>query len=251
MEGKKSKIPISIDTTLGFAYLNSVNHHSLFLKSALLKKELGKLQKKKLKSNLAKIGNNQMQELLRIEIITNTVHYAETFASLLLAMRKYRRFHKFLLEYKIDEIIDFYTNLPKKKPQYVAKILQYPYPNKFVDNRFHPDLQKTIKQASDELKRLAKFYLELRQFYNSYKHGFRLLTTYPDDTGDDIMTFYFSDKGQLRTMRIVNTRDHVDEALDLCSFIFRFLDNAENIFRQRKLEKKNEFSMTLLSKKSS
>ncbi len=246
------KIPIKLNTALGFAYLHSVNHHLLFIKSRILSKELQKLEKKKTKSGLEKLVNRQEQELIRIEIMATTVHYAEIFASLLLGMKKYRQFHKFLLEYKVSEIIDFYKNLPKRKPQYVAKILQYPYPNKYVDQRLHGDLKKTISDVTIELKKLAKFYLTFRSFYNSYKHGFRIMTFSPGEEPpgdpDEIFTAYFEDPRKLNTMRSVNTRKNVTTALDLCEFIFKFLDNAQNIFEQRVMRKEKQFTINVLHK---
>lgn len=251
MEGKKTKIPIALKTTLGFAYLNSANHQLLFMKSKILKKELEKLQKKKTKSNVDEMANHQFQELIRIEILTNTVHYAEIFASILLGMSKYKAFHKFLLDYNVNEIIDFYTNIPKRKPQYIAKILQYPYPNKYVDKRLHADLNSTINDARKELKELAKFYLSFRVFYNSYKHGFRLLTTWPEDDFKSILTWYFHESDKLNSGKAIRTIDHVDSALSLCEFIFRFLENAEDHFSQRHMQKKNELTINLWRKRTS
>ena len=249
MEGTKTKVPISLKTAMGFAYLNSINHQLLFIKSIRLKKELEKLQKKKIKSNTDEMANHQLQEITRIEILTNTVHYAEIFASILIGMNKYKTFHKFLLDYNVNEIINFYTKLPKRKPQYIAKILQYPYPNKYVDKRLHIDLNQTINDARKELKELARFYLSFRVFYNSYKHGFRLLTMWPDDDVKSISTWYFYDSKKLNSGRNIQTKNYVDSALSLCSFIFRFLDNAQDLFSQRVMQKKNEFKMNLLTKR--
>ncbi len=248
MKNKMTKIPVSKNNALGFIYLNSYNYHLLWMKFKIMQKELKKLQKTKSKIYSNREFNNLSQELIRIELICNTVHYAEVFASVLLAMKKYKQISKYLLEYQISDIKQFYKDLPKRKPQYIAKLLQYPYPNKFVDKILRKDLKLTISQAHEELTKLSKFYLTWQEFYNSYKHGFRTFSSWPDEKSNDTMTGYFSEKGKLDSFKFVIPQNHMDDVDDLCNFMFHFLDNAQNMFSQRVLEKKREFSMTLLQK---
>jgi|APSaa5957512535_1039671.scaffolds.fasta_scaffold03661_13 hypothetical protein len=248
MNNKITKIPVTKNMALGFIYLNSYNHHLLYMKSQIMSKELKRLQKLKPKEYSDREVNNLSQELIRIELICNTVHYAEVFASVLLAMKKHKQISKFLLEYQVSEIKQFYKDLPKRKPQYIAKILQYPYPNKYVDKTLHKDLKITISQAHAELKKLSKFYLRWQEFYNSYKHGFRTFSSWPDEKSDDTMTGYFAEKGKLDSFKVVIPQKHMEDVSDLCIFMLRFLDNAQKMFSQRVLEQKKEFSMTLLQK---
>ena len=248
MKEKITKIPITKNTALGYFYLNSYNHHLLWMKHQIMSKELKRLQKLKPKTYSDRESNNLLQELIRIELVCNAVHYAEVFASVLLAMKKHKQVAKYLLEYKISEIKQFYNDLPKRKPQYIAKILQYPYPNKYVDKSLHKDLRLTLSHAHSELKTLSKFYLMWQKFYNSYKHGFRTFSTWPDEKSNDTMTGYFAEKGRMDSFKVVVPQKHMKDVSDLCSFMFRFLDNAQKIFSQKVLEQKKEFSMTLWQK---
>lgn len=248
MNKKIEKNAVSKNTALGYIYLNSYNHHLLWMKSQIMSKELKRLGKLKPKSYPEREVNNLFQELIRIELVCNTVHYAEVFASVLLAMRKHKQVHKYLLEYKISDIKQFYNDLPKRKPQYIAKILQYPYPNKYVDKTLHKDLRLTISQAHEELKKLSKFYLMWNEFYNSFKHGFRTFSSWPDEKSDDTMTGYFAEKGKLDSFKLVVPQRHMKDVSDLCSFMFHFLDNAQKMFSERVLEKKKTVTMNMLQR---
>lgn len=108
-------------------------HHILFLKIDILNKLIENfdyslfptinLDTEDKKSEYKKL----ICELLRLEIIVTTVHYAEVFASNLLAMKKkIKRFHKFLLSYNVPDIINFYQNIGKRRLSYISNLLGYP-----------------------------------------------------------------------------------------------------------------------------
>ncbi|MDE1812750.1 MAG: hypothetical protein KGH85_07790 [Thaumarchaeota archaeon] len=188
-----------------------------------------------------------VKELLRIELIANTIHYAETFASVLLAMQRYKRFHKFLLKYQVAEIKEFYQNIPKRRSSYIAKILQYPQMYQVKSPELRNDFKKSIEDAHDELKILGEFYLNWLDFYNSYKHGFRVFASKPNPD-DDFTVSCILDKEKLNAFKIEMTTDSIDKSFSLCEFMFKFLSNVESTFSQRVLQKKDQFEMQLFTK---
>ncbi len=97
------------------------------------------------------------KEAIRIEIIATTIHYAEVFAATLLAMRKYKRFHKFLIDYKVWEIEKFYGEITQRNKSYVTGLLQYPQLHKIQPETTRKYFNQSAKDAHKELKALAKF----------------------------------------------------------------------------------------------
>ena len=242
-------MPHKTETALSLILTMQPRHILLFMKSRMFKQALDNpnlFRKKPMDDKEAELLE---KELLRIELIATTVHFAETFASTLLAMRKYKRFHKFLLEYKTFEIKDFYEKIPKRRLNYIAKLLQYPQLHQVQSSELRKDFEKSIKDARDELKLLSEFYLNWLDFYNSYKHGFRVFASKPNPEVDDDFTMScFLDKEKLNTVNIRITTEWVDKAFSLCEFMFKFLSNAESIFSQRVLEKKEKFEMKIFTK---
>ncbi|MCH7648562.1 MAG: hypothetical protein IIA83_08150 [Thaumarchaeota archaeon] len=122
-------MPRKAEYTMAMLMAMQPSHHLLYMKSRIMKRTLDNPNwwlKKPIDDSELRLLT---KELLRIEIIATTVHYAEVFASTLIAMKRYKRFHKFLLEYKPSEIIKFYKGMTKRRSNYVAGLIQYPQIN--------------------------------------------------------------------------------------------------------------------------
>lgn len=240
-------MPHKTETALSLLLTMQPRHGLLFIKSGIIKKALDNpslFSKGKLDDKEQEL---LVKELLRIELIATTIHYAETFAATLLAMKKYKRFHKFLLEYNIKEIRDFYADIAKRRPSYITKLLQYPQPYQIQSKEIKEEIRKSISDAHKELKILSKFYFRWIDFYNSYKHGFRVFASKPNPNENFTLTCYPT-KEKLNSFQIAYTKNEIRRTLDLCEFMFKFLSNAESTFSQRVLEKKKQFETTLFTK---
>lgn len=190
-----------------------------------------------------------LKELIRIEIIATTLHYAEVFAATLLAMRRYRRFHKFLSEYEIPEIIDFYTQIPRRRLTYFLSLLQYPTLRQVQQEELRTELIESARDIQTELKSLARFYLEWRDFYNAYKHGLRLFAGKPNPDEDFTTVSYLNKNERLDTVVLRLTEEEANIALELCEFMVKILSNAESVFGHYTLMKERKFKFTIYSRR--
>lgn len=218
-------------------------HYLLYIKCLILKSALKNSEwwlGKPLRGKDKLVTN----ELIRIEIIATTVHYAETFAATLLAMRKYKRFHKFLLEYKPPEINEFYSTIASKRPSYVIKLLQYPSLRR-VGEKEQTILKESAGNVHSELKKLAEFYFQWHDFYNTYKHGMRLLAGKPNPKQNFTVLGYFHGTDNLNSLILHETKKEVRKALHLCGFMFHVLSSAESVFFHDTIMKEEKFNMRL------
>jgi len=236
------------ESTMAMLMAMQPSHHLLYVKSRIMKKTLDNPELFQKKTIDDKELDLLTKELVRIEIIATAVHYAEVFASKLIAMKRYKWFHKFLLEYKPSEIIKFYKDISKRRNNYVANLLQYPQVSLVQPEDSKKEIKESVQQIHSEINKLAKFYLKWHDFYNSYKHGFRVFASKPNPDDDFTLAGYITDPKSLNSFRIQMTSEHVEEALDYCEFMFRILSNAEDVFVQRKIEKKDKMKMTIFTK---
>src|SRR5438132_1209396 len=128
-------------------------HYLLFIKSRIMKAALD--DPNHLLKSLIEEKEHELvlKELIRIEIIATAIHYAEVFAASLIAMRRYKRFHKFLLDYEIPEIIDFYKNITGRRLTYILNLLQYPKLNLIQDKKLRSEVIASAHDVKSELKR--------------------------------------------------------------------------------------------------
>ena len=223
-------------------------HHLLFMKSHIMNRAMDDLSWMKKSDEVDKEDLRESElltkEFIRLELVANTVHYAEVFAASLLAMKKYTRLHKFLLEYQPREIIDFYKQIPKKPISYVTKLLQYPAFHQMLPSPTKDELHLSIKEIHKEFKNLAKFYLVWHDMYNSYKHGLRIVVGKPNPYEDFTVLAYPFSVDKLDTMRMHRTDEEVEKCLRLCEFMWKILNNTESNFLQSILEKKGYSDFT-------
>ena len=184
------------------------------------------------------------KELIRLELIANTVHYAEVFAASLLAMMKFKQFHKFLLEYSPTEIIEFYKQIKEKPMDYVAKLFEYPPLDKTVPSSGKDELIESLKEMHDEINNVGRFYLNWHEVYNAYKHGLRIAFGKPNPSEEFTIIAYPISTKQLDTMRMHLTEDETEKCISLCEFMWKILNNTESNFTQLVLEKKENSDFT-------
>lgn len=223
-------------------------HHLLFVKSGIMKRAMDDLRWLKTDDvNKEEIRESELltKELIRLELIANTVHYAEVFAASLLAMTKFKQFHKFLLEYSPTEIIEFYKGIPKESISYMSTLLQYPPLHKISPSPDKDELLQSLNEVHDEIQRVARFYLDWHEVYNSYKHGLRIAFGKPNPSEDYTVIAYPISTKKLDTLRMHITDEEVGTCISLCEFMWKILNNAESNFVQLVLEKKEGTSFTL------
>ena len=218
-------------------------HHLLYIKSGIMKRAMNDLSwLQKIESDdkeFEKESELLTKELIRLELIANTVHYAEVFAASLLAMKRFKRFHKFLLEYKPREIIEFYKQIPNKSIDYVTSLLQYPPLHRAKPLSIKDELLESLNEMHDEIKTIAHFYLNWHEVYNAYKHGLRIAVSKPNPSEDFTVLAYPFSTEQLDTMKIHRTDEEVEKCISLCEFMWKILNNAESNFIQIALLQKN------------
>ena len=80
---------------------------------------------------------------------------------------------KKLSNYEEGEIVDFYTNIHKRGPEYFANLHGYP-PLKLQKLDSRRPLLRSCKQLASYFNSIADAYLKLLELYNAYKHGMRI-----------------------------------------------------------------------------
>ena len=100
--------------------------------------------------------------------------------------------------------------------------------------------------------KIAQFYLENLQFYNDYKHGFRIFptTSSPPDSKTFGATFQIV-KGPTLNKAIIYDSSHLkkkaEEAFKIANRIRNVLAILLPIFRERFIEEKKEFEMVFFN----
>lgn len=224
-------------------------HHLLFLKSIIMRKAMNDLKlwldtpPEDLETELL------FKELIKIEIISTTVHYAEVFAATQLGMLKYRRFHKYLQEYSLSQITNFYKRIASRKLPYIMKLLQYPPIDKVNPEEFRQELTDSALLVHNKLKELAQFYLKWREFYNTYKHGMRLIAGKPNPEENFTVIGYLLKNQPLDQITVITADDEPEKCWVLCQFMFNVLQNSESVFAHRTLLKEEKFDMRIYGHK--
>ena len=242
-------MPSKSENTMAMVMAMQPSHHLLYVKSRIMKKVLDDPDSFMTKSVEDKEQDLLMKGLIEIEIIATTVHYAEVFASRLIAMKKYKRLQKYLLEYEVKYIKEFYKNIKKRRSNYIANLLHYPPVHLLLNKERKKEFQVSIQDIHFELNKLSDFYLKWYDFYNSYKHGFRVFASKPNPYEDSIFAGHVNDSKKLNSFMVMIPSEDIEKALGYCSFMLRILDETENIFVQRKIRKEKKVKMKIFSKK--
>ncbi len=194
-------------------------------------------------------------QFISVEIICETVSYAELLGAYLLAFSKRDPvIQKTLLEYKVDEVVNLFQNLETLDGEQIAKIIGYPSLGELssynVIQEVAGDLEQSLANIKNELIKIGNFYLENRTFYNDYKHGLRIFpgTSSPPDSETFGVVIQIG-KGPVANKVILRNQETlnktVNKAVYVSKRIAQILEVLLRVFRERFIENKNSFSINL------
>ena len=179
------------------------------------------------------------------EILMNTVHFAEVFAANLLALKSHNAgFHKYLLEYNIYEIINFYENAEYFDYNYLCKLLGYPE-IEYCDKEKKDMLKKSCNKVKKSIIEIGEFYLKYRKLYNSYKHGFRIAIV---EIGSDYETRrpIIMSPSNIDDLEQVTFYNYLDNnSLHISYIMNEILTSVYATFKERVIENKDSFKIKI------
>jgi hypothetical protein len=188
---------------------------------------------------------NVLKGCIKLEFITTTVMYAEVLASNLLARKESKIFHEPLLNYPVENIIQFYNEIDTFDANYLCTLLQYP-PLEQMGEDLKEKCMKSGLSFKDKLLKIKDYYLKYRGLYNSYKHGLRV--TVNEINGgtedEDILITYFNDKHNIDKINLIKI-ENINEEIKLCSYIEKILIAVNESHSERIISNKKEFQITL------
>ncbi|MCW4048785.1 MAG: hypothetical protein NWE89_03515 [Candidatus Bathyarchaeota archaeon] len=215
--------------------------------------KIGILEKVLSDEDYFKIGDNYerenrlLKEMIKLEIMVTTVHFAEVFAANLLSLSRYEKtYHKKLLEYNTGEIKDFYDSINVKSNDYVAKLLCYPDLDQ-LDSVMLNEVVESCNLVKNFLTEIGKYYLDNLQIYNSYKHGFRIgIAEGSNENGTNprMQLIYPMSTKNLAEVTI-RLGLEIKKESSYCFKMYDILNNVVKTFSQRFLDEKSEFNVTV------
>jgi len=219
------------------------------IKSEYLRSLKGKFPnppKKRLTNNSKK----QLKSLLDLEMVINAVHYAETLGSYLLAFEKHgKAVQRAFMNYKIDDVKDFYEKIPNRSISYIAKILSYPHPYMVTSMKGKRIVRTSCVEGKRKLISIAKYYYENLDLYNSYKHGLRIgafLSRDPDSKKSyPIIGCLLRDKS-FYPARIKMARLDAKKAKEITREAYAILSLSISNYKNMVLDKKTDFTSRTL-----
>lgn len=167
--------------------------------------------------------------MLRAESTSFVVKYAEDLASLSMAFSKTQvTLQDTLKTYKVRDIKQFYANINEKSQEYFRKVLGYPIIEEIGDHKKAELVKQSQINAIEVFKEVGSFYFKYDDFYNSYKHGLRLI---PCTSAEGWDTSKLEKAGIVEVMYFSNkTNDLQFEALDPEAYT-KSLQISAKIFR--------------------
>lgn len=178
-----------------------------------------------------------IHEMIRLEIIVTTVHYAEVVAANLLAFKtKHKRYHKKLLSYSVSAVNDFYKKIKQRQISYIADLLGYPPLHQISDVKAREQLERSCKKVREMLSEVADHYNKYRLLYNAYKHGFRIgvAKSAPPDAEPYPFILYLPQRGEFDTVTLARTS--LQKEIAMSDFMFSVLESVTQTFTQRVLK---------------
>jgi hypothetical protein len=102
---------------------------------------------------------------------------------------------KKLAEYETGDIINFYRDIDKRKPEYFANLYGYP-PLHLQQSNAGAILLRSCRQLAAYLGHIADRYLALHELHNSSKHGMRVFFGYSTDEkiGREVLAATYVDR---------------------------------------------------------
>lgn len=143
------------------------------------------------------------REVLILELVARFCESAEDLASfgIAFATEFYKdaltpeEVWKIFAEHETGEIVNFYTDIQKRGPDYLANLHGYP-PLDLQDMASRAILFRSCGQLAAYLGSIADTYLDLRELHNSYKHGMKVFFGHLTDeqTGRENLVVTYVDK---------------------------------------------------------
>lgn len=98
-------------------------------------------------------------------------------------------------EYEPGDIVNFYRDIDKRKPEYFANLYGYP-PLHLQQSDVRAVLLRSCRQLAAYLGHIATEYLALRELHNSFKHGMRVFFGHLTDkgTGKEVIAVTYVDR---------------------------------------------------------
>lgn len=194
-----------------------------------------------------------LEQYLSIDIICETVSYAELLGAYLLAfLKKDPIIQKTLLNYQIPDIISLFETMRNKNIEEIANMIGYPSlsdfgPSMGKQKEFIDDFKQSLINVKHELEKIAEFYLAHREFYNDYKHGFRLFPTTSSLPDSDTFSVTFQiKKGKVLNKIVVYPMEKdAEKALKISKRIAQILYVIIPVFRERFIENNDTISLRL------
>ena len=158
-----------------------------------------------------------------------------------------------LLNYRVKEVTQLFKKINEYSNEKIATLIGYPNISEFDSSlENNPKIKKDylfcLENIQEELTKVGKFYLENLEFYNDYKHGFRIFpsTSSPPDSKTwgatvRIVRGKSLNKATFYTNEILDKK--VEEAKEISSKIAQILDVLIPIFQERFIRDKKEFSL--------
>jgi len=174
---------------------------------------------------LPKLLQEKAQGVLILELVAKFCESAEDLAafSIAFATELYmdalapQDVWKNLAEYATGDVVNFYRDIGKRKPEYFANLHGYP-PLHLQQSDVGATLLRSCRQLAAYLGHIAGQYLTLRELHNSFKHGMRVFYGHTTDesTGREVVAVAYVD-GDANVKAIEFPPDAVKDIYDLCN----------------------------------
>ena len=164
------------------------------------------------------------RHLLVLELVSKFCENAEALAAFALAFATQfymdglspEEVWKKLAQYQTVEIVNFYRSIKRKGPSYIANLAGYP-PLDLQESQSKAVLLRSTKQLAGYLNLVAEYYMNLRELYNAYKHGFRVFPARHTDetTRQESVAFTYIDRNA-QAIAVSLDDNRVRRLYDLC-----------------------------------
>lgn len=205
---------------------------------------------------------SRMEKMLHSQLFSKFCHFAETLALIALAylnpqstLEPYstkkdqmKSLVKNLKELDVSAARDFYRDIQGRKEDVIAEVMAYPTLVLQSDGN-REILTKSCKNIKNILSPIGEMYIEFVQFYNSYKHGYRIVPC--DVKGKD--AFLFFDRSENPKIKTYEKED-IDKIFSLvtdCRIILNcIVENNNTRMKVGDLEKEVDVRLTMFLEKN-
>jgi hypothetical protein len=183
----------------------------------------------------------EIKESLKIEIVTSVDQLAEVFGIYMECFHDCNKvIHKKILNYRVNNVIDFYQKIHTKKISYIRKMLGYPSFSQVSNKGMSIKLNESAKNVKKMLIRISKFYLKYRFLYNSLKHGLRVFPMFiGEDSKSKSYTLVLTEKLDTEALHNLDFK----EAVEIYEYMAILLRNTMQVYKDRVIDKKSSYNV--------